>query len=85
MEDLTQGRSNDLNFLFLRYANYFLGGHNESVFSLPKRENKACQGILLLLLSTLRKGSGVRKKHSYLSQRAMQCWHVSKCAQTTHV
>lgn len=44
MEDLTQGRSNDLNFVFLHYVNYLLGGHNESVFSLPKRQKQSLPG-----------------------------------------
>lgn len=40
--------SSDLNCTFLHQGNHLLRGHNKGVFSLPKRESKACQGILLL-------------------------------------
>lgn len=85
MEDLAQGCPNDLNCVFLHCGIYLLRGHNKTVFKSTQVRKQSLPGNTVaapkhLGVQALEQKNKKQKPHSYLSQRAMQCWHVSKRA-----
>lgn len=82
MEDLAQGCPNDLNGVFLCRGIYLLRGHNKGVFKSTQERKQSLPGNIIAASKHLGvKALELKKKpHSYLSQRAMQWWHVTKCA-----
>lgn len=85
MEDLAQGCPNDLNCVFLHCGIYLLRGHNKTVFKSTQVRKQSLPGNTVaapkhLGVQALEQKNKKQKTHSYLSQRAMQCWHVSKRA-----